>query len=66
MLQRLLIAHLAVRESIPAEHIQRLTIRQLGMSQRLKLGGVRMQFQLGSDDLFQAKQYAITDPCVEG
>jgi hypothetical protein len=47
-------AHLAMHVSIPTHVVQRIAIRQLRPSQRLELARIRMQFQLGGDDLFHS------------
>lgn len=58
-LQVLLVAQFAMGKRIPTDHVQGITVRQLGASQRLELGSVRPQFQLGGDDLFHTKQYTV-------
>jgi excisionase family DNA binding protein len=52
VLQPLLIALLAMRKGVATDIVQRITIGQLGCSQRRELDRIRMQFQLGRDHLF--------------
>jgi hypothetical protein len=50
--QAYLVAHLAMRESIPTHSVERITISQLRCAQGLELCRIGMQFELGRDELF--------------
>ena len=54
-LQGSLIAHLAMLKSVPTDSVQGITISKARLAQCLELCSIRMQFQLGGDDLFHER-----------